>query len=151
MDEVWYNQDSSRSSLQAKLSNRRRQVLVREVIKTPMVTLLSSMILYGDGRNLQKDKHPLLDGKATKLKDTWNLDWNWQKYTQITLTMKKNILWSDEPQFLIHVWGKASTAYHLNNTIPTVKHGGGSIMQWGVFFSSRDWEVIREDGKLNAT
>ncbi len=46
---------------------------------------------------------------------------------------KKKIIWSDEPQFLIHVWGKPSTAYHLHNTIPTVKHGGGSIMQWGVF------------------
>ncbi len=46
---------------------------------------------------------------------------------------KKKILWSDEPQFFIHVWGKPSIAYHLHNTIPTMKHGGDSIVQWGVF------------------
>ncbi len=69
-----------------------------------------------------------LDCKVTKLKlllskDTWNSDWNLQTYTQITLKKlseyeKKNIFWSDEPQCLIHVWGKQSTAYHLHNTIP---------------------------------
>ncbi len=64
--------------------------------------------------------------------------------------MKKKILWSDEPQFLIHVRGKPSTTYHLHNTIQTVKHGGGSIMQWGCFSVAGTGEVIREDGKLNA-
>ncbi len=95
-----------------------------------------------------------LDGKVTKLKlllskDTRNHDWNLQKYTQITLRLwKKNILWSDESQFLIHVWGKPSTAYHLHNTIPTVKHGGGCIMPWGCFLAAGTGEVIREDWKL---
>ena len=27
-----------------------------------------------------------------------------------------------------HVWRKPGTAYYLPNTIPTVKHGGGSVM-----------------------
>ncbi len=102
-----------------------------------------------------------LDGKVTKLKlllskDTWNSDWNLQTYTQITLKKlseyeKKYIFWSDEPQCLIHVWGKQSNAYHLHNTIPTMKHGGGSIMQRGCSSAAGSGEVIREDGKLNAT
>ncbi len=46
--------------------------------------------------------------------------------------------------------GKPSTAYHLHNTIPTMKHGGGSIMQRGCFSAAGTREVIREDGKLNA-
>ncbi len=47
-----------------------------------------------------------LDGKVTKLKlllskETWNPDWNLQKYTQITLTMKKKkhslVWWASIP------------------------------------------------------
>ena len=50
------------------------------------------------------------------------------------------ILWSDETKIELfgvnakhHVWRKPGTAHHQANTIPTVKHGGGSIMLWGCF------------------
>uniref|UniRef100_A0A3B4WMM3 Uncharacterized protein n=1 Tax=Seriola lalandi dorsalis TaxID=1841481 RepID=A0A3B4WMM3_SERLL len=53
-------------------------------------------------------------------------------------TVRNLILWSDETRtelfglsFKSHVWRKAGTAHHLSNTIPTVKHGGGSIRLWG--------------------
>ncbi len=71
---------------------------------------LSSMILYGDGTNLQKDitatlHQSGLDGKVTKLKlllskDTRNHDWNLLKYTQISLSMKKKdslVWWTSIP------------------------------------------------------
>ena len=32
-----------------------------------------------------------------------------------------------------HVWRKPSTTHHLPNSIPTVMHGGGSIMLWRCF------------------
>ena len=38
-----------------------------------------------------------------------------------------------------HVWRKPGTAHHLPNTIPKVKHGGGSTMLWGMFFNGGDW------------
>ncbi len=76
-----------------------------------------------------------LDGKVTKLKlpskDTWNHDRNLQKYTQIWLLKKKKRFF--DLMNLIHVWGKPSTAYHLHNTIPTVKHVAAASCLGGVF------------------
>uniref|UniRef100_A0AAZ3QZ27 Transposase n=1 Tax=Oncorhynchus tshawytscha TaxID=74940 RepID=A0AAZ3QZ27_ONCTS len=44
-----------RAGRKAKLSNRGRRALDREVTKKPMVTLTE--FLCGDGRTLQKDNH----------------------------------------------------------------------------------------------
>ena len=61
--------------------------------------------------------------------------------------MRNKILWSDETKIELfgldakhHIWRKPGT-------IPTVKHGGGSIMLC-FFFSGRDWET-RTEGKMN--
>ena len=67
-------------------------------------------------------------------------------------TMRKKILWSDETNIELfglndkrHVWRK-HTAHHLAITIPTVKHGGGSIMLWDVFQRQGlgDWSGSRQ-------
>uniref|UniRef100_A0A8C7YV12 Transposase n=1 Tax=Oryzias sinensis TaxID=183150 RepID=A0A8C7YV12_9TELE len=56
------------------------------------------------------------------------------------MTFWEKILWSDETKielFGCHktqpVWRKNGTAHHPQNTIATVKFGGGSIMAWGCF------------------
>ena len=46
-----------------------------------------------------------------------------------------------------HIWRKPGTAQHLSNTIPTVKHGGGSFMLWGCF--SATGRLVRIEGKIN--
>ena len=61
--------------------------------------------------------------------------------------MRNKILWSDETKIELfcliakrHVWRKPGT-------IPTVKHGGGSIMLWGCF--SETGRLVRIEGKMN--
>ncbi len=67
------------------------------------------------------------------------------------------ILWSDETKIELfglnskrYVWRKPGTAHHLSNTVPTVKHGGGSIMRWGCFSAAGTGRLVAIEGKMNA-
>ena len=48
-----------------------------------------------------------------------------------------------------YVWHKPNTAHHPKNTIPTLKHGGGSIMFCGRFSSARIGALVRIEGKMD--
>lgn len=61
------------------------------------------------------------------------------------------IIWSDETKIELYVWRGVNSAYDENCTIPTVKHGGGSLMFWGCVSYSGTGNLVKIDGKMNAT
>lgn len=57
--------------------------------------------------------------------------------------MRENVLWTDETKVELFgkahhctVYSKQNEAFEEKNTVPTVKHGGGSQMFWGCFAAS---------------
>jgi hypothetical protein len=70
-------------------------------------------------------------------------------------TLKK-ILWSDETKMDLFghqgkpdVWREHTTSHHPENNIPTVMHGGGSIMLWGCFSSAETRKLVRIEGMMD--
>uniref|UniRef100_A0A8C5M825 Tc1-like transposase DDE domain-containing protein n=1 Tax=Leptobrachium leishanense TaxID=445787 RepID=A0A8C5M825_9ANUR len=68
-----------------------------------------------------------------------------------------SVLWTDETKLELfgpmdrrHVWRRKNKAYEEKNTLPTVKHGGGSIMLWGCFASAGTGKLQRVQGTINS-
>ncbi len=62
-------------------------------------------------------------------------------------------VWSDETKIQLfginssrRVWRRRNAAYDPKNTIPTVKHGGGNIMLWGVFLLRGQYNCTASKG-----
>ncbi|TKS91133.1 Transposable element [Collichthys lucidus] len=137
----------------AKLSNCGRRALVREVKKNPKIpvaelqrcsremgesstksTITAALHQSGLYGRVARRK-PLLSARHMKARIEFA-----KKHRKDSQTMRNKILWSDETKIELfginskrYVWRKPGTAHHLPNKIPTVKHGGGSIMLWGCF------------------
>ncbi len=67
------------------------------------------------------------------------------------------VLWSDEPKINLfgsdgvkRVWQQPGEEYKDKCVLPTVKHGGGSVMVWGCMSAAGTGELHFIEGTINA-
>ena len=153
-----------------KLSSTARRFLRRQIEKNPRVTakelhkdLAATGIevsvhtvrrtLHAEGFHARTPRRtPLLTNKHKKGRlyyDQGNLN-KPQKFLN-------TILWDDETKLerfgamdQRYIWRKKNEAYVEKNTLPTVKHGGDSLMFWGCFESLGTGNLQRVDGIMNS-
>ncbi|KAG2469896.1 TC1A transposase, partial [Polypterus senegalus] len=154
----------------SKLSDRGRRALVREVTKNPMVTLSEfqrSFVERGEPSRRTTISAAIhqsgLYGRVARRKPLLIkrhmaacLEFA-KRHLKDSQTMRNKILWSDETKIELfgvnarcHIWRKPGTAHHQANTLPTVKHGGGSIMLWGCFSVAGTGRLVRIKRKMTA-
>ncbi len=120
------------------------------------------MIICGDRRNLQKDKHHCNTpsiwalwrcGKTQSSLQCRHMKTHLEfakKHLRDPQTVRNNILWSDEPQFQASCLKETRYCSSHAEYIPKVKCAGSSLMLWGCFSAAgTEWNV-RVDEKLNA-
>ncbi len=66
-----------------------------------------------------------------------------------------HVLWSDETKINLFggvkcVWRQPGEEYKDKCVLPTVKHGGGSVMVWGCMSAAGTWELQFIEGTTNA-
>ncbi len=68
-----------------------------------------------------------------------------------------HVLWSDETKTNLfgsdcvqHVWRRPGEEYQENCVLPTVKHGGGSIMVWGCMSAAGTGELQFTEGNMDS-
>lgn len=96
-------------------------------------------------------KKPLISEKNRKLRLEFA-----KSHLNKGMDFWKLVLFTDESKFNIFgydgkakVWRKPNTAMDPKNLIPTVKHGGGSVMVWGAVAASRVGNLVFVEGNMN--
>ncbi|GFW90045.1 transposable element Tc1 transposase [Trichonephila clavipes] len=100
-------------------------------------------------------KKPLI-GKRNRVKRLKFAKEHILKRTKSFQRFWNEVIFSDESKFNIFgsdgrrmVWRKPNTSHHPKHTIPTVKHGGGSVMVWGCMAASGVGKLVFIDGIMH--
>uniref|UniRef100_A0A3B3R2T1 Tc1-like transposase DDE domain-containing protein n=1 Tax=Paramormyrops kingsleyae TaxID=1676925 RepID=A0A3B3R2T1_9TELE len=153
-----------------KMTARAQRRMLNEVKKNPRVSAkglqksLAHASIFVDTSTIRKTlnkngvhgrtprRKPLLSKKniAARLKFA-------KEHLDVPQHYWQNIQWTDETKIELfgkntqhYVWRKKGSAHQHQDLIPTVKHGGGSIMVWGCFAASGPGRIVVIDGKMNS-
>ena len=169
MKEYGTTTNPSREGHPPKLTDQARRALIREATKSPTISLKelqSSAAEIGGSFNRTNLSCTLdraeLNGRVARKKPLLKEK---NKQTSLVFTKRhdrdspniwKKVLWSDETKIELfghqgncYVWRKPNTSHHPKDTIPTVKHGGGSIMLWGCLSPARTGKLVRIEGMMD--
>ncbi len=143
LNKVNENPKISASKLKELLNKEEHVAVSRQTIRN----YLHSEDLHGRIAR----KVPLLSPKnINRRKELCN---SWSSWT---LKKWKKVLFSDETKInlfssdgKVTVWRKLSTAFNSRNCVPTVKHGGGSLMVWGCFSYEGVGKLVFIDGIMD--
>jgi transposase len=155
-----------RTGRPAKIDAKTSRKVVRQVLANPRTTrknikdqlsdlgvtvslsTVSNVLHRADLRGRRPRKTPLLKPIHLKTRLKFARD-----HVEKPLSYWSNVLWTDETKIELfglnetkHVFRKKGERNNPKNTVPTVKHGGGSIMLWGSFSAYGVGTLYRVNG-----
>lgn len=163
-------ENKPRSGRPKKLSRRDISCILKEVNRDPKISApklaqhieqcsninvhprtVCNMLHNNGFKSRVARKKPLISAKNRKLRLEFA-----KKHIDKGTDFWKRVLFTDESKYNIFgsdgrskVWRKPNTALDPKNIIPTVKHGGGSVMVWGAMASSGVGRLVFIDGIMD--
>ena len=171
MEEVWrrYQSTEKRTSSEARQTRRAvdysksdaKSFTTRAELQSDLQTADTDVSLDTIGRALHRVGIHSRSPRKTALLKTRHVNARLafaRDHLEKPADFWNRILWSDKKKCELfggnssrHVSRKKGTAYDPKHTIPTIKHGGGSIMLWGCFSSSGPGKLHVIEGKINSS